>query len=552
MNPLVNNWTYGETSPKLAGRFDLAIYQQGCETLKNFLPMKQGGITRRPPLKHVADTVSCRLIPFTLSGGESFLIELSAGKLAIWKEVEGSMVKQSFLVNAIPQDFLVSPYNAYEIWQVQFAQYYDRMYFAHRDHQQRVLLYTGSAFAYDVFTLAVQSDEYLGKQSQHYPGVVAICQNRLYYASTHANPYTIWASRPYEDSASHADFTVRDIAVAETEVLRDPSEWPKKLDDNGNTIYDLSIPSALIEVIETTEQVVTARCAMELELASGRNDKIRWIAGINNIIVGTESSEWMLPFDIDPTKQAASMQSSYGSVEIQPVPLNNGLFYLQGGNRLREYTMSAQGSGSIDHSYTADHILKPGVRQMVAMRNPEPMVIFLLNDGTLAVFLYDQMYGIQAWSHFETEGEFVSIAVKETLSGEALFAVVKRGLNYHMEKFDFAETQVFADRADEVVDGDIAYQSLMISNRFDIQGSDGVTLGRPKKVNEVWLRCLNSGKVKTGVDENYMQETMKEVGSTDHRVMISGGSKREMRVRVESVGSDPLTLLAMTYDLEVN
>jgi len=552
MNPLVNNWTYGETSPKLAGRFDLSIYQQGCETLQNFMPMKQGGITRRPPLKHVATTVPSRILSFTLSSGESFIIQLIAGKLHVWFDIDGEFYKMEFLVQSVLQDFLEIPYNGSEIWEVQYAQYYDRMYFVHRNHKQRVLYYTGGAFSFDVFDLTVNSDELLGRQSQHYPGVVAICQNRLYYASTHANPFTIWASRPYEDSQSHSDFTVRDTVTAETEALKDPSQWPTKLDANGNTIYDLSDASKLIEVIETTEEVITARCAMELELASGRNDKIMWIGGLNNILIGTEASEWMLPYDIEPTRQAASMQSSYGSMEVQPVILNNGLFYLQGGHRLREYTATAQGAGSYDHSFTADHILQCGVRQIVGMRSPEPMLVFLLKDGTLATFTYDQMYSIQAWSHIQTEGKFLSIAVKETLGTQMLVAVVERGGNCYMERFDFDEKQVFADRAGEAVDGDLEYKSLMVSNRFDIQGNDGVTLGRPKRVNEVWLRCLDSGKVRTGTDEFYMQETMKEVGSSDHRVMISGGSRREMRVRVESVGADPLTLLAMTYDVEVN
>lgn len=566
MNPLVNNWTYGETSPKFGGRFDIPVYQQGCSTLENFIPMKQGGIKRRPPLKHLADTVACRIIPFTLSGGQSYILEFSNGKLSIWQETESVFSKLTFIVEAVERDYIASPYSGTQIWEFQYAQYYDRMYFAHRDVQQRCLYYNaggaGGSFEFSPFLLQTEYDENLGRtgQSQHYPGVVAICQNRLWFASTHANPYTMWASRPYEDIGSHADFTVKDEATSTVEVLKDPTNWPTKTDEEGHVVYDLSDPDALIETITETEEVITARCAMELELASGRNDRISWIAPQNNVIVGTEVSEWMLPFDIDPTKQSASMQSSYGCMAIQPVTLNNGLFYIQNGNRLREYSISSEGIGNFDHSFTADHMLSAGVRQMVSMRSPEPMLVLLLSNGTLAVFVYDRMYDIQAWSRWTTNGTFISIAVKESTGGvERLVAVVKRGENYYLEYFDFDESAHFIDRYEAIVEGqqqslnsNVSYVSKMVGNRFDFQSESGVSIGRSKKVREVWVRCLNTGRIKTGVEEAYMETSPEAIGSADYRILVSGGSRKELSMHIESVGDEPLTLLAMTYDVEVN
>lgn len=551
MNPFVNNWTYGEVSPKFGGRFDLPVYSQGCETLENFLPMKQGGLTRRPPLVHVADSEASRIIPFTLSSGASYILQFSNGKLSIWKDGAEGLEKVSFIVEGKPQDYIFSPYNATQMWEFQYAQYYDRMYFAHRSVQQYCLYFTGSTFEFSAFALTVDTGENLGQSSNNYPGMVAICQNRLWFASTTTQPYTMWASRPYEDIGSHADFTTVDEATSETEVLKDPSEWP--VDTEGD--YDFSNPDALMETITETEEVVTARCAMELELASGRNDKISWIAPLNNVIVGTESSEWMLPFDIDPTKQSASMQSSYGCMAIQPVVLNNGLFYIQNGNRLREYSLSSEGIGNFDHSFTADHILDSGVVQIVALRNPQPMVVMLLETKELAVFTYDRMYQIQAWSRWDTDGEFISIAVKEDTGGiERLFAVVKRGTSYFLEEFDFGEDSVFCDRYDSESTADednLDYDSVMVSNRFDFMTDSGSSIGHSKKVKEIWVRCIGSGKVEAGV-EGYLETSITDVGSTDHRIFLSGGARKELSVEVHSVDNDPLTLLAMTYDVEVN
>jgi hypothetical protein len=403
-----------------------------------------------------------------------------------------------------------------------------------------------------VIDLITDVDSDFGSGPTHYPGVVGVCQNRLWFASTHANPYTMWASRPHETYGSHYNFTTVDIADSEVEVMKPPAEWPKTTDENGNEIYDMSDPDAYIEIQTKSEEVITARCAMELELASGRNDNITWINGMNNIIVGTQASEWMMPFSINPTQQSASMQSVYGSEPIQAVGLNNGVFYLQNGFRLREYTATAQGAGSYDHSFTADHMLKAGVRQMIPVKHPVPMIMMVLTDGTLVVFVYDQMYQIQAWARWNTQGNIISVSTMDNADGsQDIYAVVERDGVFYMEKFDFTEEVNFFDRYGEAVNGTLTYPSKMVGNRFDFVGQSGVSIGRPKKVKEVWVRCLNSGRLKTGVDEKYMQASREAVGSEDYRILVSGGSRREMQVIIESVEGDPLTLLAMTYDVEV-
>ena len=551
MNQLVNNWTYGEMSPKLAGRFDIALYQQGCEALENFLPMKQGGLTRRPPLKHVGVSDDSRLFKFTLSNDISFIIELYADKLSVWGNFDGSFKRAVFIVDALEQDYLTTGYTAMEVWEVQYAQYYDRVYFAHYQHKPLILYYAGSSFSLAPMDITNDADSNFGDTAGAYPGVVSICQNRLWFGATGARPFTLWSSRPYEDFGSHEDFTTIDFATTEVEVMTDIDTWPTKDDGNGNTVYDLSDPDAFVETEVRTEEIITARCAMEIELSSGRNDRIAWIGGMNNIIVGTESSEWLLPYTINPIGQSASMQSAHGSEHVQSVILNNGIFYIQHGNRLREYTAEQPG-GSRDHSFSADHILQSGVRQMISVKNPEPMIMFLLNDGTLVVFIYDQMYQIQAWARWATDGEIVSITTRDVSGvGQEIYAVVKRGVDTYLEKFDFSEELHFIDRYGEASNGDLSYVSTMVSNRYDFISEGGVSIGKPKRIREIWVRCLESGRIRAGISENYMQTSKEPVGSDDYRILISGGTRRDMRARIQSVGDEPLTLLAMAYDMEV-
>ena len=121
-----------------------------------------------------------------------------------------------------------------------------------------------------------------------------------------------------------------------------------------------------------------------------------------------------------------------------------------------------------------------------------------------------------------------------------------------MERFDFEEDEHFIDRHTETIEGDKQYVSLMVGNRFDMTTDRGPSIGKSKKAREVWVRCLDTGKVSTGVLENQMQTSPSEVGDGDYRIPISGGAMKELRIRIQSVGDDPMTLLAMTYDVEVN
>jgi hypothetical protein len=557
MNNLVNNWIYGEITPKLGGRFDLPIYSQGCETLLNFRNMLQGGITRRPPLKHAGTAMYGRLIPFTLGSGESFIIELSSKKLRIWREQNLSFEPVTFA--ATGNDYLSTDYLSTDLWEIQYAQYYDRMYFAHKDYPQKILLYSVESFSFSTYKLETDSGELLGQTTGNYPSVVGICQSRLWFASTLLNPYTIWVSRtPYDGDTNHNLFTTYDVVETTTESIKDSSEWPYTTDDDGDEVIDFTDTSAFIEEITESSDVISAKCAMEIEFASGRNDTIKWICCMNNIFVGTDANEWQCSYDIDPTQQSASMKSSYGSMFVQPILLNSGIFYIQKGNRLRELTSayysdtSSSYITSNDLSYSADHLLSAGVKELMALKYPDPMVFCLLNDGTLAVLCYDKTYEMQGWSRWETDGEIISIATRETDDGQVMYAIVKRDGSYYMEYFDFGEEENFTDRYGEELSGDLQYQSLMIGNRFEYNSDSGNSIGKSKKASEVWVRCLDSGRLNAGVDEKYMQQTSKEVGSEDYRIPISGGARKELRIRIESVEGDPLTLLAMSYQVEVN
>ena len=155
-NVLVNNFTTGEVSPKLGARYDLAVYQNGVSRLENFLPMIQGGITRRPGTRSVGDSHGFRLLPFILSSDASYLVELGDGSIRIWYNDE--LVE--FTVNGHKVTQFGSPYPSSVVPYVQYCQDAENLYLVHRDYPPKMISLVGGGFVFRDFvpSLAIGLD----------------------------------------------------------------------------------------------------------------------------------------------------------------------------------------------------------------------------------------------------------------------------------------------------------------------------------------------------------------------------------------------------------
>src|SRR5215217_5749516 len=69
----------GELAPSLHARSDLAKYQSGAKTLRNFFVHAHGGASNRSGTKFVAEvkdsTERVRLIPFQFSVSQTYVLE---------------------------------------------------------------------------------------------------------------------------------------------------------------------------------------------------------------------------------------------------------------------------------------------------------------------------------------------------------------------------------------------------------------------------------------------------------------------------------------------
>lgn len=80
------NFSRGELSPDLYGRFDVEAYSSAVKKARNVIVLKYGGLTKRPGTRLVAevldDSAPNRLMPFQFSLTQTYALEFGQGYMA--------------------------------------------------------------------------------------------------------------------------------------------------------------------------------------------------------------------------------------------------------------------------------------------------------------------------------------------------------------------------------------------------------------------------------------------------------------------------------------
>ena len=126
----INNFNGGEVSPYLYAREDVdGIYNKSCLKMENFIPLPYGGATRRPATKFLGTSNSgkVRLIPFTFSVTENYLLEFGNLYVRVWKN---DSPHQSGGADIL----LSTPYTTADLDDIQFTQSADILFTAHKNY----------------------------------------------------------------------------------------------------------------------------------------------------------------------------------------------------------------------------------------------------------------------------------------------------------------------------------------------------------------------------------------------------------------------------------
>ena len=271
-----------------------------------------------------------------------------------------------------------------------------------------------------------------------YPVALTFYQDRLFWGGTIFRPQTIWGSRT-------ADYENHEIGVAANEAVILP------INDND---------------------------------VSG----IEWLAARKYLIAGTSNKEYKISAKnsddpITPTDAGAEPQSSHGSASLQPVILNDGLFYTQKlGRRMRimNFSYETESMKSDDVNKLAPHIFELSPVDLDIQRTPDSVVWVVREDGTMCLFVINADEEIVAWTRCVSgstldrpEAKFRSVAITAGDIEDQVWVTVERIVGgetkYYIEKFatryiDQIDQAMMLDSAKVVKSGESSKSIVLASD----------------------------------------------------------------------------------------
>jgi len=228
-----------------------------------------------------------------------------------------------------------------------------------------------------------------------YPRTVEFYEDRLWWASTTNDPSTMWSSR----SSQYEDMSFTDLG----------------LDD----------------------EAVTA------PVQGGDLSQIQWMMARRVMAVATANMEFRFgASDIDkpttPSDRKQTPQTSFGSDSIQPVILNNAIFFFQrNGRKLRamKFDSIAENFQADDATLLANTMFESAPATMASQRVPDSVIWITREDGTLVSFTYEPDEEVAGWARHFTQnsasvenptGYFECVAVKHGDIEDEVWVSVRR------------------------------------------------------------------------------------------------------------------------------
>jgi hypothetical protein len=276
-----------------------------------------------------------------------------------------------------------------------------------------------------------------------YPRTVVFYEDRLWWASSTNNPDTIWGSR----SRFYENHSISGIGEA-TDAIVAPF--------NDNEVSQIQWMQA---------RQVMAVGAANKEYRFGNPDPDKAVSP-------------------EPGQAKSTPQTSYGSNEIQPVILNNAIFYLQRqGRKLRSMTFDAISEDFQSENATRlnDEILESQPVKMAVQRVPDSIVWIVRTDGVLLSFTYEPEEEVAGWARHITQndvgietpvGFFESVAVIHGSVEDEVWVSVRRIINgntvRYVEKFgtrffDEVDEALMLDSA-KVVESEFVAQDITLAS----------------------------------------------------------------------------------------
>jgi len=452
-----NSFANGEVAPEFYARDNL----NGLSKLENMDVMAGGGLTRRRGLAHVADLdADARLVPFSVSEGEDYLLILTSGHILVFRD--GTQCQD-----------IISPWSASAHDKLQYAQRFGTMIFVHPDYRPYVLQKVGRYFEISKFDFARNDND----MSENIPfmkyddadgikitvsansagnnfatfttdqdfwtpenvGGRLLLQNQQWRITEYVSPTVVIVH-------TNGPFSIPSAAVSDWREAAFSTRrgWPCSITFHQDRLVfggSRSYPSGvwMSQVGRHNNFSVGTGLddeAIFITLLSQQRQQICTVVSSDNLQILTSVGEWAIsnkpltPSAVD-IKQHTSV-GSVASIYLPPQNIEGATVFISSSKKdIRELSLDELGENynANDLCALAKHLMNNPVD--LAYNDKTRQLFVVMAGGDMAVLNQNSALGISAWGTYKTQGDFKSVAV---IDGQT-FVVVRRGDGFALEKF---------------------------------------------------------------------------------------------------------------------
>jgi len=482
-----NNFNAGEWSPLTYGRADLQKYKNALATCLNYIPTAQGGLTRRPGTKYIAEvkdsSAKVHLQPFEFSITQAYVLEF--GNQYVRFYTNGGQL----LSGGSPYE-VATPYTTADLDNLSFVQSADVLYIAHPNYAPRTLSRNG-ATSWTLATLTFSDGPYM---------IMNTTATTLTSSVAGPGSATVTASSTTGINGG-VGFKTTDVGrvirlksgtnwgwgtiTARTSATVVTVNWTTAVGTTASNLWRLGVwtsdngyPSSIVfhqdrlwfggvaqfpnrlDASVTGDYTnfagtdatgtVSDSSALSFNLASAKMNTINWMVSDEwGLLVGTASNEWVVAANtiqvaLTPTNVNAKPVTSYGSNSVKPVRMGKSTLFLQRtGRKLREmsYQFVVNTFQAPDISMLSEHLTQSGVAALAVQLAPQPVLWMARRDGALVSMSYDKDQEITGWAQHSLGGysdsantlepqiESIAVIPSPDVSRDDLWITVKRYIN---------------------------------------------------------------------------------------------------------------------------
>lgn len=452
-----NSFADGEVSAEFFVRDNL----NGLSCLENMDVIAGGGLRRRRGLQSFATLNSSgRLIPFSVSESENYLLALIDGHLKIYDNSE------------LVRDLLVI-WDFADIEKIQYAQRFGTMIFVHPDYRPYVLTKTDSGFQLSEFAFEVNDADMFENMPfmkfDDASGVkITVTKNSAgnNYATFTTNKdfwradnvgtrimlldkqwqITEYTSPTVVTAYTNSQYTLPSKPVSDwsESAFSARRGWPCSITFHQDRLVfggSKSWPSGIWMSCVGRHNNFNVGTGLDdeaifLTLMSDQRQQICTVVSSDNLQILTNVGEWAISSKpLTPSVVDVKQHTSVGSVAsryLPPQKIEGATVFISNTEKdIRELSLDALGENynARDLCAVSKHLMNMPI-DLSYNEDARQLYVVMIN-GDMATLNQNSALGISAWARYKTAGQFKSVA---TIGG-VTYVIVQRGEEYCLERF---------------------------------------------------------------------------------------------------------------------